>query len=115
MSDPILPIPRIPDGLRQAAQRGRLVIFVGAGISKLAGCPDWSEFADAEARIESCVNSLVANEYRLGVPVIDISPYLEVPAANQFVYCSPQICQEVLVNGVRPPVSNVMSVFSQLP
>ena len=47
MSSPILPIPRIPDGLRQAAQRGRLVIFVGAGVSKLAGCPDWSEFADA--------------------------------------------------------------------
>ena len=47
MSDRILPIPRIPVGLRQAAQRGRLVIFVGAGVSKLAGCPGWSEFADA--------------------------------------------------------------------
>ena len=47
MSVPIPPIPRIPDGLRQAAQRGRLVIFVGAGVSKLAGCPDWPEFADA--------------------------------------------------------------------
>ena len=50
MSDPILLIPRIPDGLRQAAQRGKLVIFVGAGFSKLAGCPDWSEFADAALR-----------------------------------------------------------------
>ena len=47
MSDPILLIPQIPEGLRQAAQRGRLVIFVGAGVSKLAGCPDWPEFADA--------------------------------------------------------------------
>ena len=47
VSDRILPIPRIPVGLRQAAQRGRLVIFVGAGVSKLAGCPGWSEFADA--------------------------------------------------------------------
>ena len=50
MSGQILPIPRIPVGLRQAAQRGRLVIFVGAGFSKLAGCPDWSEFADAALR-----------------------------------------------------------------
>ena len=43
-------MPRIPNGLRQAAQRGRLVIFVGAGVSKLAGCPDWPEFADAALR-----------------------------------------------------------------
>ncbi len=50
MSGRILPIPRIPDGLRRAAQRGRLIIFVGAGCSKLAGCPDWSEFADAALR-----------------------------------------------------------------
>ena len=27
-----------------------MVIFVGAGFSKLAGCPDWSEFADAALR-----------------------------------------------------------------
>ena len=27
-----------------------MVIFVGAGLSNLAGCPDWSEFADAALR-----------------------------------------------------------------
>ena len=47
VSGRILPIPQIPEGLRQAAQRGKLVVFVGAGVSKLAGCPDWAEFADA--------------------------------------------------------------------
>lgn len=40
------PIPKIPDELRIASKEGRLVLFVGAGASKLAGCPGWSVFAD---------------------------------------------------------------------
>ncbi len=47
MSDEILPIPRIPSGLREAAIRGTLIPFVGAGASRLAGCPDWNGFADS--------------------------------------------------------------------
>lgn len=39
-------IPPIPDGLRDAAQRGTLIPFVGAGASRLAKCPGWNEFAD---------------------------------------------------------------------
>lgn len=39
-------IPAIPDGLRLAARQGTLIPFVGAGASKLAGCPGWDEFAD---------------------------------------------------------------------
>lgn len=50
MSDEILPIPRIPDGLREAAQRGILIPFIGAGASRIAGCPGWSEFADGALR-----------------------------------------------------------------
>ncbi len=38
-------LPSIPEGLRLAAAQGSLVPFVGAGLSKLAGCPDWKEFA----------------------------------------------------------------------
>jgi hypothetical protein len=40
------PIPDLPKGLREAALRGTLVPFVGAGASRIAGCPDWAEFAD---------------------------------------------------------------------
>jgi len=36
--------------LREAAQRGTLIPFVGAGASCLAGGPDWSGFADAALR-----------------------------------------------------------------
>ena len=47
MPDDILPIPDVPDGLREASQLGKLVPFVGAGASKLAGCPDWDQLANA--------------------------------------------------------------------
>lgn len=46
MGDEILPIPVIPDGLREVARRGVVIPFIGAGVSRLAGCPSWAEFAD---------------------------------------------------------------------
>ncbi len=45
MADELLTIPKVPDGLREAAQRGILIPFIGAGASRLAGCPSWAEFA----------------------------------------------------------------------
>jgi hypothetical protein len=39
-------VPPVPVELRTAAQLGRLVIFVGAGVSRLVGGPSWLEFAD---------------------------------------------------------------------
>lgn len=47
MVDEIRPIPSIPPELIEAARRGTLIPFVGAGASRLAGCPDWNSFADA--------------------------------------------------------------------
>jgi hypothetical protein len=47
MSDQLLPIPQVPAGLRGAATRGVLIPFIGAGVSRLAGCPSWADFADA--------------------------------------------------------------------
>ena len=47
MADEPLSIPRVPDGLWEAAQLGKLIPFIGAGASLLAGCPSWAEFADA--------------------------------------------------------------------
>lgn len=46
MTDPIPPIPEVPPALREAAQLTKLIPFVGAGASQLAGCPDWNKFAD---------------------------------------------------------------------
>jgi hypothetical protein len=46
MADAIPPIPEVPPALREATQLTKLIPFVGAGASKLAGCPGWNEFAD---------------------------------------------------------------------
>jgi len=46
----IKPIPSPPKGLREAALKGTLIPFVGAGASRIAGCPNWSEFADGALR-----------------------------------------------------------------
>jgi len=40
-------IPGLPPEIADAANSGALVVFVGAGISKLAGLPNWVEFASA--------------------------------------------------------------------
>ena len=40
------PIPELPEELRQAALDGTLVIFVGAGASRLLDCPSWDGLAD---------------------------------------------------------------------
>lgn len=45
MADLVL-IPEPPEGLREAALLGNLVLFIGAGASRLAGCPGWDEFAN---------------------------------------------------------------------
>jgi hypothetical protein len=50
MPEELLTLPNVPDGLREAARRGLLVPFVGAGVSRLAGCPSWVGFADAVLR-----------------------------------------------------------------
>ena len=44
------PIPALPSGLKEAALRGTLIPFIGAGASRLAGCPNWIEFADRALR-----------------------------------------------------------------
>jgi hypothetical protein len=55
MTDRILPIPNTPPGLRDAAQRGVLIPFVGAGASVLAGCPTWGQLADGA--LQACIEA----------------------------------------------------------
>ncbi len=54
MTDGLKPVPNIPPVLRDAAYRGVLIPFVGAGVSVLAGCPTWNELADGALR--ACIN-----------------------------------------------------------
>src|SRR5262245_13499299 len=51
MSEGIPLVPDVPQVLREAALRGTLIPFIGAGASRLAGCPNWSELADRALRV----------------------------------------------------------------
>jgi len=46
MSSTFNPSPEVPPEIENAALSGELVIFVGAGISRLIRCPSWDGFAD---------------------------------------------------------------------
>lgn len=46
MSATFNPAPDVPAEIENAAQSGELVVFVGAGISRLIKCPSWYGFAD---------------------------------------------------------------------
>lgn len=46
MSSTFNPSPDVPSEIENAAQSGELVVFVGAGISRLINCPSWDSFAD---------------------------------------------------------------------
>lgn len=46
MSNTFNPSPNVPPEIENAAQSGELVVFVGAGISRLIKCPSWDGFAD---------------------------------------------------------------------
>jgi hypothetical protein len=48
--DVINSIPALSPGLREAALKGTLIPFIGAGASRLAGGPNWTEFADGALR-----------------------------------------------------------------
>jgi hypothetical protein len=39
--------PSVPSEIQNAAESGQLVVFVGAGVSRLVRCPSWDQFADA--------------------------------------------------------------------
>lgn len=47
MSATFNPLPDVPVEVENAAQSGELVVFVGAGISRLINCPSWDSFADS--------------------------------------------------------------------
>jgi hypothetical protein len=100
------PIPALPQEISDAAHSGTLVIFVGAGISKLAGLPTWVEFASAvlqqlvkaeiidyreehqikssgDARKWLSIASIIANEARV---TIDYKSIFQSKQSDSVVY-----------------------------
>ncbi len=59
MANQIKEIPELPDELKEAVNRGRLVIFIGAGVSRLCGCRGWDDLA--KNLIDECYNKKIIN------------------------------------------------------
>jgi len=79
VSDSIPLIPTIPQALREAAQRGILIPFVGAGASVLAGCPTWSELADGA--LQACIEAQKFTHGQLA-QIRHLSPRLKLSIAR---------------------------------
>lgn len=80
MSDGIVAIPDVPAGLREASQqRGVLIPFIGAGVSRLAGCPTWRELAIGALR--ECI---AANKFTYGQldQIKHLSPRIQLSVAR---------------------------------
>lgn len=56
----IIEIPELPPQIKQAAEIGELVIFIGAGMSYELGCSDWNGLAND--LIKRCENTLGEDE-----------------------------------------------------
>ena len=37
--------PSVPPEILEAASSGKLVLFIGAGVSRIIGCPSWEDLA----------------------------------------------------------------------
>lgn len=46
MEEEIEKYPKIPEEIKEAAKAGKLIIFMGAGVSRLYGCDSWKELAE---------------------------------------------------------------------
>lgn len=42
----IVNIPVVPDEVKESAKEGTLVLFIGAGVSRIAGLPGWSKWSE---------------------------------------------------------------------
>jgi len=45
MANNIPDIPSVPDPIIESVSRGKLILFIGAGVSRIIGCPSWKDFA----------------------------------------------------------------------
>lgn len=57
--DEIPLVPNLPKDILEAIEEDNLAIFIGAGVSRLAGCKGWNELADS--LVNTCYNNELIN------------------------------------------------------
>ena len=72
-------IPDLPDEVRESGLNGDLVLFVGSGISKLAGLPLWSELA--KNILDELLQKNVINYFELN-QLSSLNPRKQLSIAN---------------------------------
>lgn len=72
-------IPELPEAIKDAALDGKLVLFVGAGVSRLAGLPSWEELADKALRDLIDLQLIDFSEYE---QLKDLSPKKKLSIAE---------------------------------
>ena len=61
----ILEIPELPLQIKQAAEIGELVIFIGAGMSYNLGCKSWNELAIELIKVCESIENRLLLLYRI--------------------------------------------------
>lgn len=60
-------VPDVPQGILTAASEGKLVAFIGNGVSRVIGCPSWKELADTQVDYlfeKRCINFYECNNLK---------------------------------------------------
>jgi len=81
-------IPEIPPELRAAAQIGKLVPFIGSGVSVLAGCPNWRELAAQALMPFVTAGKFSYGKYHQLTEVYSVHGGAEIPAVHPRVQLS---------------------------
>lgn len=81
-------MPEIPEEILKAALRGELVMFIGAGVSRILGCPSWRELAISYLKEIYKKNSITYFEYKK----------LEILEPRKLLSICKNICKQKNIN-----------------
>jgi hypothetical protein len=110
MSQTFNPRPIIPSEIENAAKSGELVVFVGAGISRLIKCPSWEEFAD---KILIQLVPSVIDYYELAQIQAIQDPKIKLSIARIIALEKNKDLNFIDIFNIKPPDDNVYTYLNK--